>query len=122
MADSYIDLTLESNPIKLKVVDNGDGTYSLSFGNTFNPIGDNTTNASLSAHVHLTPPEGATKILMQAITKDIRYTLDGTTPTATVGFLLVASVAPTLINIGADTAIAIIEKEASASINYQWGS
>ena len=29
MTDSYIDLTLEENDIKLKAVDNGDGTYSL---------------------------------------------------------------------------------------------
>jgi len=30
MADSYIDLTIRDNDIKLKVIDNGDGTYSLS--------------------------------------------------------------------------------------------
>jgi len=32
MADSYIDLSLESQNVKIKLVDNGDGTYSL--GNT----------------------------------------------------------------------------------------
>ena len=34
MADSYIDLTLNENDIKLKVEDNGDGTYSLSITDT----------------------------------------------------------------------------------------
>jgi hypothetical protein len=29
MADTYLDLTLNSHDIKLKVIDNGDGTYSL---------------------------------------------------------------------------------------------
>ena len=29
MADSYLDLTLNSHDIKLKVIDQGDGTYSL---------------------------------------------------------------------------------------------
>jgi hypothetical protein len=32
MTDSYIDLSLESQNLKIKLVDNGDGTYSL--GNT----------------------------------------------------------------------------------------
>jgi hypothetical protein len=121
MANSYINLTLDSNEINLKVIDNGDDTYSIAIGNTFNPVGAHTTNTSLSAHVHLTPPTGANKLLIQALTKDVRYTLDGTTPTSSVGFYLKAGEPPTLIDIGEDTDIAIIENEASASVNYQWG-
>ena len=87
----------------------------------FNPIGDHNDGLNISSAVTLTPPAGATKLLVQALDKNVRYTLDGTTPTASKGFQLAAGDPPIIIPIGNGTTIKIIEEAASADLNYQFG-
>src|SRR5262245_23468178 len=89
-------------------------------GYIYNPVGAHTTNSSLSSAVTLTVPMGAAQILvMQAFGQAIRYTLDGTVPTASTGFRLAAGESD-VIPVSADTTIKVIEETASASVQYQW--
>ena len=88
----------------------------------FKPIGAHTTNATLSSAVTLTIPANATKLLMQAITQNVRITLDNTTPTATVGFQLRAGDPAVVIPIAVGTVIKVIEETATATIQYQFGN
>lgn len=69
----------------------------------------------------LTPPGDSTKLLIQALDQNVRYTLDGTTPTASVGFQLLAGDPPVVVPIGVDTVIKVIEEAATASLQFQWG-
>jgi len=48
----------------------------------FNPVGAHAEDTTVSAATTLTPPTGATKLLLQALAQNIRFTLDGTVPTA----------------------------------------
>lgn len=89
---------------------------------TFNPVGAHTANSSLATDVTLTVPDGATKILVQALSQDIRYTLGGTTPTTTLGFQLKADDQPVMIPLGGDTVLKFIEETATATLQYQFGN
>lgn len=89
---------------------------------TFNPIGEHTSNNSLATDVTLTPPEGATKLLVSCDTKNVRFTLKGTTPTTTLGFLITAGNEEKIIPLGDDTVIKVIQVEATAVLQYQWGN
>lgn len=86
-----------------------------------NPVGSHTDGADISSAVELTPPAGATKLLVQALTQNVRYTLDGTTPTASKGFQMKAGDPPIVIPIDDDTTITVIEEAATADLQYQWG-
>lgn len=88
----------------------------------FRPIGSHTTNASISSAVTISKPAGgAPKILMQACDQNVRFTLDGTAPTTTTGFLLGADDPPVLLYIGDSVTLKVIEETATASFEYQWG-
>ena len=87
----------------------------------FNPVGSHVDGTVITSAVTLTPPTGATKILIQAVGQNIRITLDGTVPAATTGFVLVANDPPLLIPLGNDTVLKVIEESATADIQYQWG-
>lgn len=88
---------------------------------TFDPVANShTENGSLSAAVTITPSTGATKLLLQALTQNIRFTIDGTTPTASKGFQL-ADGEMRVIPIGGNTVIKVIEETASADIEYVSG-
>ena len=87
----------------------------------FEPVGSHYDGTVISSAVTLTPPTGATKLLIQATGKDVRITLDGTTPTATKGFSLKADDPMLLIPLGNNTTVKVIEEEATADIQYQWG-
>ena len=67
-------------------------------------------------------PPGASKIMFQAITKALRYTLDGTTPSATVGFQLAAAAAPIVIQINEHTKLQMIREESGTILQYEVGS
>ena len=88
----------------------------------FNPVGAHTRNASLGSAVTLTPPAGATKILIQAMTNDVRFTLDSSAPSATNGFIMIADDPPLLIPLAPDVTVRVIQDAAGAEIQYQWGS
>lgn len=85
------------------------------------PIGTHTTNSSLSSAVSITAPDSAEKIWIQAFTNNIRWTMDGTTPTASTGFQLIAgSIIEIDFNYSKVVTIKVIEETASASIQYQF--
>lgn len=92
----------------------------------FNPIGAHYDGTAISSATALTPPAGlaagAAKLLIQALTQNVRYTLDGTTPTASKGFQLVAGDPPIIIPVDSSTVVKVIEEAATADIQYQWGN
>lgn len=83
--------------------------------------GSHTTVSDLSSAVNLstTKPEGADYIQIVAFTKNVMYTIDGTTPTSSTGFPLTAGTIYNL-KVGQGATMKVIEAEASASIQYQW--
>ena len=64
---------------------------------------------------------GANKILIQALTQNVRYTLDGSVPTATAGFQLKAGDPPVIISILGITVLKVIEETATADVQIQAG-
>lgn len=88
--------------------------------NAYTIVGSHTRNASLGSVVTLSLPSGANGILIQASAQNVKYTLDGTNPTSTIGFTLSTSAAPVLITFPADTTVLkVIEATAGAAIDYQ---
>ena len=86
----------------------------------FDPIGSHTDGTAISSAATLTPADGATKLLIQALDQNVRFTLDGTTPTASTGFQLVAGDPPVMIWVAGAT-VKVIEEAATADLQYQWG-
>ncbi len=87
----------------------------------FTPSGSHTRNASLSSAVTLTAPAGASLLMIQATGQNVLITLDGTTPTASVGFTLFAGDPPSLVPISEDTVVKAIQVASGGSINYLFG-
>ncbi|MFN3652351.1 MAG: hypothetical protein ACK47B_22475 [Armatimonadota bacterium] len=85
------------------------------------PVGAHSDGLAISAAQTLAPPAGASRLLIQALGQNVRYTLDGTTPTASAGFQLRAGDPPVLIPIGSGTVVKVIEEAATADLQYQWG-
>ncbi len=98
-------------------------TWQALNNNAIAPIGAHTTNSSLSSAVTLLQPLGASRILLQAFTQNVRFLFTETTdtfvPTASVGFRLLAGERIDL-SVPAGTLLKVIEETASASIQYQW--
>lgn len=70
----------------------------------------------------LVPPPGARTLLVQAIgTAAVRYTLDGTVPTSSIGFRLAIGEAA-LINVVGRMIITFVREGQNAKIAFQWGS
>ncbi len=89
----------------------------------FNPYG-NHVSVILSATVSYSAqarPKGASLILVQAITQNIRFRLDGVAPTTTVGFQIVKSDPAIIIPIGSNSRPMFIAETAGAVLQYQWG-
>lgn len=83
-----------------------------------------TNNRVISSAQTLTPPanSGATKIMLQTITQSVRYTLDGTTPTAAIGFQLKAGDPPLVLPYyEGSTILKVIQEAATAELKEQWG-
>lgn len=91
------------------------------FTETYAPVGSHTGGTDISTAVTLTKPDGASQIIIQALEQNIRFTLDGTTPTATLGFQIQAGILPMFIAVPG-ASIKVIEEVATASIQYQWVS
>jgi len=60
-------------------------------------------------------PKQANNVAVQAVTQNIRMTLDGTAPTATVGFQLKAGDPAVLVNL-ADTVTLRFQREADGAV------
>jgi len=88
---------------------------------SFVPLGSHVANTTISSATELVPAAGATKLLIQALTQNVRYTIDGTDPTGAIGFLITANDPPGIIYLGSDMTLKVIEETATASLQYQWG-
>jgi len=89
---------------------------------SFVVIGSHTRNSSLAQAVTLSGDNGGHIVMIQALEQNVRYTLDGTDPTATVGFRLVADQPPVLIDTATVIELRVVEEVADAEIQYQWGT
>lgn len=73
---------------------------------------------AVAVTVHI--PLHARGILMQALTQNIRYTLDGTAPTASTGFQLKASDPPRYMELDHRISLKVIREAAGAMLEYEF--
>jgi hypothetical protein len=73
----------------------------------------------LSSAQVLTVPAGASAVLLQAETQNIRYTADGQTPTSSLGLILIVGNDPVRFS-GNLAALKFLEVAATAKLNYQF--
>lgn len=67
-------------------------------------------------------PPGTTCIMVQALTQNIRYTLNGTTPTAAVGFQMLTTSAPIIIEITENMVLQFFRESSGAILQYCIGA
>jgi hypothetical protein len=87
----------------------------------FDPRGQHSGGLDISAAQTLTQPNGATWLLVQALTQNVRLTLDGTLPSGSVGFQIKAGDPPVLIPVTHNTIVRVVQEAATASLQFQWG-
>ena len=81
-------------------------------------IGDHTRLDVAAAGDWIAKPAGATHLRMQALTQNIRYTIDNSQASATHGFQLASG---TLVLVPVpNNGISIFEEAAGAIVQYQW--
>lgn len=83
------------------------------------PVGSHTQNSSLSSVVTISRETTGTHLLIQALSNNVRLTLDGTDPTASKGFQIAAGDDPVMIEVPNGATVKVIEED-TASIEYQW--
>jgi trimeric autotransporter adhesin len=119
---AWISLEGEDRELYMQMVEavaltgGGNGSPSV-----YSPVGAHNSGLDISTAKTLTKPTGASKIIIQALTQNVRFTLDGTAPTTTLGFQLVAGGVPFIIEVPG-TSIKVIQEAATASLQYQWVS
>lgn len=86
----------------------------------YRPIGSHTSDNTFATASVITLDSRANGILLQCFIQNIRYTLDGTTPTASLGFQLLAGAEPRLIELSDTTTLTIIEELITAVVQYQF--
>jgi hypothetical protein len=86
------------------------------------PVGSHGYDATISAATVLSRPAGFSPdgVLLQAIDQDVSFTIDGTTPTASIGFVIKAGADPVLIDMSGGQTLTVIEVTATATVQYQW--
>jgi len=87
----------------------------------FHPVGSHESAADYSSAVTVTIPTGADRFMIQTITQNVRFTLDGTTPTTTKGFRVTAGRDPIIFPLANETSLKIIEEAATAVVELQFG-
>ena len=108
----------------VKYSEQPDGTFARILEillRAFDPVGSHSQDATISGVTDLVAPPGANKLLIQTVGANVRYTLDGTAPSATLGFVLTDGDAPLVIPFGPATTIKVIEESATATIDFQFG-
>lgn len=86
----------------------------------FNPVGTHQQITSLSSAQTITVPVGASGILVQALSQNVRFTLDpATVPTVSVGFEIRAGDQAVYIAAASGSIIQFIQEAASANIQWQ---
>lgn len=99
-----------------------DRTYMQAIidSNWCEPIGAHGSQA-VTTVATLTKPAGANKIMLQALTQNVRYTCDGSTATTTAGFQLKAADPPRTVTVGSK-GVMVVAETGTASLQYQWGN
>ena len=82
-------------------------------------IGSHTQNNTLAAAQTIDVPPSASHLLIQPLSQNVRLTLDGTVPTAALGFQIAAG-SEKLLPIESNGQVKVIEEAAGASIEYQF--
>jgi hypothetical protein len=63
---------------------------------------------------------GAERLMVQTHTQNVWYTLDGSTPSATNGFVLLATQSPIIIVVGKGVVPNFLRAASGAVLQYQW--
>lgn len=89
----------------------------------FIPLGAHDDGRVISSAVDLTvlAPSGANLLLISTRTQNVRFTLDGSAPTATKGHTLFASDPPLLVPLMPGMTLTVIEEAATADLQLQFG-
>lgn len=85
----------------------------------YSPSGAHTSDTTISVAQTLTIPTGTSWVLIQALGANIRMTLDGTTPTASVGFQIKNGNPPLRIPVGTGMTIKVIQESSGGIVEYQ---
>lgn len=86
----------------------------------YRPVGAFTQNALLGTAAVVAVPDGANGLLVQCTGQNLRYTIDGTTPTSTNGFILIKDTSPQLLYKSDDDCVfTFIETAATGTLMYQ---
>lgn len=93
----------------------------LPVAGAFTAVGAHFSRSDLSTFKTLTPPAGACRLKLQAIDQNVRYTLDGTTPTSVVGFQIFAGDPDREIYVAPGSVVKVVEETATAALQGQWG-
>ncbi len=88
---------------------------------SFAPVGAHNSGLDISSAVTITVPTYATQWMVQVLTQNARFTLDGTTPTTALGFQLKAGDPPLILSVSPGLTLKIIQEAATASLQYQFG-
>lgn len=86
----------------------------------WSPIGSHTQNSTLSTVQSVTVPVGASSIILQVQTQNVRFTIDGTAPTSSKGFRVTAGNDPLGFSVKAGQVLKFIEEATSAVLDYQF--
>ena len=111
-----VKITLDGEAVKPVAGDGNPSEFSMAV------VGAhiNVATATLASKQTYTKPEGATALLAQNTgTKNIRFTLDGTDPTASLGFVLPYSQMPVLLPCPG-AAIEMIREADGGALDAQW--
>lgn len=66
-------------------------------------------------------PTGVEEVLVQATVQNIRYTTNGTNPTASSGFVLISGNDPIAIPVTKNTKLKFISETAGAILEFEYG-
>lgn len=102
----------------IRVKQGPSGSYILMVQESFEPV-DAHVSQALSGVYSPTIPDDATKCLVQAITQNVRFTLDGTNPTSSAGFRITAGDPPMVMPVTDN--VKFIEETSGAVLQLQWG-
>jgi hypothetical protein len=96
------------------------GSYILMVQESFEPTGAHVSQSLSGAYAPSTPAD-ATKCLVQAITQNARFTMDGSTPSSSTGFRITAGDPPMVIPASDSVVLKFIEETTGAVLQLQWG-
>lgn len=98
----------------------GDENTYYDLAISMRPIGNHTRVADVSSVVTIENSNAKTlKLWIQVEDQPVRYRVDGSDPTSTVGFLLAAS-EWIVLTVPSDNSVKLLETTSAAVLQYQW--